>query len=229
MNTRGWSVSAKRNHDPTTPKFWKWVSFVVLCFCRCRLNSCAIRCYSKTDIPIRLFSIDSEHILQYTGFSNVRPAPPAWSRDVCWEWLPVTEWAAVRGGGDLGLLKAQFGATRAFLYTHCCYVIHSTSRLATSGDFFLSLLLFKKLDPNGSCGPHLKTRDVQKVVTSWLLFALQPGGSSHSNLYLCHTNRIIRNVFIFKTVFSPLKIYEGMRLRGFVFELATKIHGEVSF
>jgi hypothetical protein len=112
--------------------------------------------------------MDSEHtsILQYTGFSNVRPAPPAWSRDVCWEWLPVTEWAAVRGGGNVGLLKAQFGATRAFLYTHGCYVIHSTSRLATSGDFFLCLLLFKKLDPNGSCGPHLRTRDVQKVVTA---------------------------------------------------------------
>lgn len=55
----------------------------------------------KTDIPIRLFSIDMEHILQYTGFSNVRPAPPAWSRDMCWEWLPVTEWAVVRGGGAM--------------------------------------------------------------------------------------------------------------------------------
>ena len=120
----------------------------------------------KTEVAIRQFSIESEHILQYTGFLNVRPAPPAWSRDVCWEWLPVIEWAAVRGGGDVGLLKAQFGETRAFLYTHCCYVIHSTSRLATSGDFFLSLLLFKKLDPNGSCGLHLKTRDVQKAVTA---------------------------------------------------------------
>jgi len=37
VKTCGWSFSAKSYHDPTTQKFWKWVSFVVLFFCRCRL------------------------------------------------------------------------------------------------------------------------------------------------------------------------------------------------
>jgi hypothetical protein len=121
--------------------------------------------YLKTHIS--LFSIDVDHILQYTGFSNVRPAPPAWSRDLCWEWLPVES-----GGAccymemDVGLLKAQFGATRAFLYTQCCYVIHSTSRDDSPLHWeisFLCLLLFKKLYPNGSCGPHFIFRGIQSA------------------------------------------------------------------
>jgi hypothetical protein len=76
----------------------------------------------KSDI--RPFSTDKEHILQYTGFSNVRPAPPAWSRDLFWEWLSVTEWRwpPPLQYRDVGFLKAQFGATQTLPYGQRCYV-----------------------------------------------------------------------------------------------------------
>lgn len=93
----------------------------------------------------------------------MRPAPPAWPRDLFWEWLSVTEWRwpLLLLQGDVGLLKAQFGATRALLYAQRCYVIHNASRPAASSGFFLCLLLLKKLDPNGSCSPHLRCRGIQ--------------------------------------------------------------------
>jgi hypothetical protein len=145
---------------------WRGLSFRAERYSQAQLNIlCNHIWFKKTDIS--LFSIDDDHIVQYTGFSNVRPAPPAWSRDLCWEWLPVKEWRwlLLLQKGDVGFLKAQFGATRAFLYTQCCYVIQSTSLLPTSGDFSLtlslSLLLFKKLGPNGSYSLRLIFRDIQ--------------------------------------------------------------------
>jgi hypothetical protein len=166
-----WPFSAKRDHNPTTAKFWKWVSFVVWSSCRCGFE---VMC-NQMLLKSRHTSIFHwrRTYLAIHRFFKCAPRP---SGVVTWCVLGVAASYRVGccTGGDVGLLKAQFGATRAFLYTQCCYVIHSTSRLATSGDFFLSLLLFKKLDPNGLCGPHLKTRDVQKAVTAWLLFSWQP-------------------------------------------------------
>lgn len=96
----------------------------------------------------------------------MRPAPPAWSRDLFWEWLSVTEWRwpPPLQYGDVGFLKAQFGATQTLPYGQRCYVTHSASRSAASRACLLCLLLLKKLDPNGSCGPHLRSRGIQWAV-----------------------------------------------------------------